>query len=637
MRVIGTSGHVDHGKSTLVRRLTGIDPDRLAQEKARQMTIDLGFAWLTLPDGEQVGIIDVPGHRDFIENMLAGVGGIDAALLVIAADEGVMPQTREHLTILDLLGVESGMVVLTKCDLVDDPDWLGLVETEVRDALHGTTLSDAPVLPVSARTGDGIDALLARLSDVLSELPRQVDHGAPRLSIDRVFTMSGFGTVVTGTLLGGSLRVGDEIELQPTGLRGRVRGLQSYRQSVDIATPGSRVAVNVAGVERHAIARGHSLARPGQLAPTRLVDARFRHVADAGRPLKHNAEVKLFAGAAETTAHVRLLDAEILMPGQAGWLQLRLDAPLALAQGDHYILRYPSPGQTIGGGMIVDAHPARRWRRFQPDRIATLQTRLQGSPAELLAQAALDEPMTLSALRQRSGCDEDTFAVAVREALDRQLVVEFSDGTLWSAQRWRVTVDHVTRILADFHRAEPLRPGMPREELRSRVRLKQQTLALILDSQNAVVADGNTVRLSTHAIQFTQQQQARIHELERQLAAAPYAPPSYADAASLVGDDVLRALIDLHVVIQVSPDVIFADVAYRQLTQTALDMIDTHGSLSTAAFRDRFSTTRKYAIALLEHLDAIGWTKRDGDNRVRGRNAPPVKTGVFPPDPLSPS
>lgn len=402
MRVIGTAGHVDHGKSSLVRALTGIDPDRLAEEKAREMTIDLGFAWLKLPDGETVGIVDVPGHRDFIENMLAGVGGIDGVLLVIAADEGVMPQTREHLAILDLLGVQHGLVVLSKTDMVDDPDWLDLIEHDVQGVLSGTTLDGVGIVRMSARTGAGIPDLHQHLTSLLADMPPRSDYGSPRLPVDRIFTISGFGTVVTGTLLGGSLRVGEEVELQPAGLRGRIRGLQSYKQTVDTAEPGSRVAVNVSGVEKRAVERGNVLTLPGLLQPTTMVDVRFRHLKDVSRSLKHNAEVKLFSGAAESVGHVRLLDYQELAPGQEGWLQIRLETPMALAQGDRFILRYPSPSQTIGGGVIVNSHPSRRWKRFQADVLESLATRLAGTPAERLVQAA-HAPEKRSALQKQLG------------------------------------------------------------------------------------------------------------------------------------------------------------------------------------------------------------------------------------------
>ncbi|HDN79064.1 MAG TPA: selenocysteine-specific translation elongation factor, partial [Chloroflexi bacterium] len=299
MYVIGTAGHVDHGKSALVKALTGIDPDRLKEEKEREMTIDLGFAWFALPNGEKVGIVDVPGHKDFIDNMLAGVGGIDAALLVVAADEGVMPQTREHLAILDLLEVKAGLVALTKIDLVDDQEWLEMVEEEVKDCLKGTVLDGAPVVRVSAKTGEGLEKLAQELQKVLQHTSPRADLRRPRLSIDRVFTISGFGTVVTGTLIDGRLQVGQEVEILPQGLKARIRGLQSYKEKINEAKPGSRVAVNLSGVEKNQLSRGDVLTIPGWLLPTTLVDVHLRYLADAPYPLAHNTQVKFFSGAAE--------------------------------------------------------------------------------------------------------------------------------------------------------------------------------------------------------------------------------------------------------------------------------------------------------------------------------------------------
>ncbi|MBI5670887.1 MAG: selenocysteine-specific translation elongation factor [Chloroflexi bacterium] len=620
MRVIGTAGHVDHGKSTLVRTLTGIDPDRLAEEKAREMTIDLGFAWLKLPDGETVGIVDVPGHRDFIENMLAGVGGIDAVLLVIAADEGVMPQTREHLAILDLLGVQHGLIVLSKIDMVDDPDWLDLIEHDVQDVLAGTTLDGAGIARVSARTGAGIPELRQRLTQLLADMPPRSDYGSPRLPVDRIFTISGFGTVVTGTLLGGSLRVGEEVELQPAGLRGRIRGLQSYKQTVETAEPGSRVAVNVSGIEKRAVERGNVLTLPGLLQPTTLVDVRFRHLKDVGRPLKHNAEVKVFSGAAESVGYVRLLDCDELAPGREGWLQIRLETALALAQGDRFILRYPSPSQTIGGGVIVNPHPARRWKRFQADVLAALATRLAGTPAERLAQAA-HAPEKRAVLQKQLGYNNADFEAAVRDALAQGLLVELSSGELVSRAGWEQITRRMTDEVRAFHRAEPLRLGMSREELRSRLGLKGATLNALLEGQTEIVAENDRLRLADHAIRFSDTQRAGADALLRQMAAAPYTPPSFAEAAQVAGEDVVYALIELGDIVQVQPDVIFTRAAYDELVAAIFEMIDHDGNVTAGSLRDRFNTSRKYAIGLLEYLDSAGLTRRVGDTRVRGHRS----------------
>ena len=391
MRVIGTAGHVDHGKSTLVTALTGINPDRLKEEQEREMTIDLGFAWMALPDGEPVGIVDVPGHRDFIENMLAGVGGIDAVLFVVAADEGVMPQTREHLTILDILQVQGGVIALTKCDLVDDPEWLELVKNDVRQAVQGTILADAPLVAVSAFTGAGLDELKNTLGAVLAERLPRPDLGRPRLPVDRVFSMPGFGTVVTGTLVDGVFRIGDEVEILPGGLRGRVRGLQAHKHSEESAAPGSRTAINIAGLSHEQVRRGDVIAHPGVYLPTSWLDVHFRLVADASSPLKHNTECKLFIGAAEVPVRLRLLGSEELLPGQEGWLQLELRQPVVAMRGDNYLLRRPSPGETLGGGVVVDPQPAGRHKRFDAEILQQLETLAQGSPTELLLRASLVE------------------------------------------------------------------------------------------------------------------------------------------------------------------------------------------------------------------------------------------------------
>lgn len=618
MRVIGTAGHVDHGKSTLVRRLTGIDPDRLAEEKRRALTIDLGFAWFDLPDGETVGVVDVPGHRDFIENMLAGVGGIDAVLLVIAADEGVMPQTREHLAILDLLDVHNGLIVLTKTDVIDDAEWLPLVEDEIRGLLGGTALADAPLLPVSAHTGSGIDDLFAALTTLLADLPPQPDYNTPRLSVDRVFTMSGFGTVVTGTLLGGKLRVGDEVELQPRGRRARVRGLQSYQQSVSIAYPGSRVAVNLTGIDREQVTRGDTLTHPGHLSAAQLVDVYFRHLPDSSRPLKHNTEVKVFVGAAETTAHVRLLDADALQPGETGWLQLRLANPLAVAQSDRFILRYPSPPETIGGGVVVNPTPARRWKRFQPTIIADLETRMQGSPAQRVAQAATSiEPLKRPNLQKLVGYSDAELDSAITAALDAGLLVQLPDSTYLSTVSFQHMLTGMVATLTAFHQAEPLRVGMSREELRGKIGVKGKTLDLLLAMQTDIAASGSYLHMTDHVVQFTAAQEAAIAKLFAALDAAPYTPPAYDDLAAITGEAVLRALIERGELVQVQPDIVFSRAAYDEMVAVSLAMIDSDGELNTASFRDHFGTSRKYAIGLLEHLDSIGVTRRVGDVRVR--------------------
>lgn len=620
MRVIGTAGHVDHGKSTLIKRLTGIDPDRLAEEKTREMTIDLGFAWMDLPHGETIGIVDVPGHRDFIENMLAGVGGIEAVILVIAADEGIMPQTREHLAILDLLEIHTGLVAMTKIDVVNDPDWLELVQTEIIEALAGSSLENAPIYPVSARTGEGLLELIYGLRALLDTLPARTTYRPPHLPIDRVFTISGFGTVVTGTLQNGVLHVGDEIEVQPEGLTGRIRGLQVHKSAVISVEPGTRVAVNIAGINKTDVTRGQVIALPGYIHPSSLIDVRFRQLPDVPRALKHNTEVKFFSGTAESTGRVRLLSDEELAPGAHGWLQVRLDKPLALTSGDRYILRYPSPGETIGGGIVIDAHPSRRWKRFQKETIERLEIRMRGTPGEQLASVAEHyEILKLGELQKHAGLEKADFRHAFDEALERGLISPLSGELLIATGRLEQIRHQITQTLTEYHQSQQLRLGMLREELRSKLGIKLATLNAVLEQSPHILIEQSTVRLATHEIIFAPEQERRRLRLQEVLTAAPYTPPSFAEAAQMAGEDVLYALIDLGEVVQVTVDVIFSRHAYNQMVATALDLIDQTGSVNAAALRDHFQTSRKFAIGLLEHLDAVGITKRIGDNRVRGR------------------
>ena len=621
MRVIGTSGHVDHGKSTLVEKLSGINPDRLAEEQRRQMTIDLGFAWIRLPDGEPLGIVDVPGHRDFIENMLAGVGGIDAALLVIAADEGIMPQTREHLAILRLLDVRNIIVVVSKIDLIDDPEWIELVHLEIEELLEQHQLDQCPIVEVSAHSGAGIDELVSALQVLLDSSPQRADYGQPRLPIDRVFVVGGFGTVVTGTLSRGSLSVGDSVELQPSSRRGRIRGLQSYKQNVDCAEPGSRVAVNVTGIGNQQIRRGDVLAHPGAIQPTILADVHFTLLGDVGRPLAHNAQVKFFSGAAESIANVRLLDKDVLAPGEEGWLQIRLRDELALARGDRFVLRYPSPPQTIGGGVIVNAHPGRRRKRFQNDIIQDLETRLSGSPAERLAQAARSEkPQSGPNLRKALGYDTDEFAAALAHALEDNLVLELQDKSIWSTESWRVLASQAHRQLGNFHQQQPLRLGIPRAEFCSRLKITVDLLDRLVEEDEHICAEAGFIRLHDHEIVFTDAQRAKVDQLQRILREQAFTPPSIEEMNRLAGEEVVRALLDMRELINVSDKIAFARASYDHMVAEIRQHILDHGEIDAKTVRDAFGASRKYAIAMLEHLDSLGVTQRIGDVRKRGRN-----------------
>jgi selenocysteine-specific elongation factor len=641
MRVIGTAGHVDHGKSTLVEALTGIHPDRLKEEREREMTIDLGFAWMTLPaldegQPEEVGIVDVPGHRDFIENMLAGVGGIDAALFVVAADEGVMPQTREHLAILDLLQIQGGVVALTKIDLVgEDPqsrkEWLDLVEADLRQVFAGTVLEAAPIVRVSARSGEGIQELKLALSACLADKPLRPDRGRPRLPIDRVFTIAGFGTVVTGTLIDGQLKIGDEVEILPRGLRGRMRGLQTHKQKEQVAVAGSRTAVNISGVALDEIRRGDVVAHPGDYLPTQRLDVRFRLLPDVSQPLKHNMEVKLFLGAAELVARLRLLGMEELPPGQEGWLQLELNQPVVAVRGDRYILRRPSPGETLGGGEVIDPHPKGRYKRFSAATLAALEALAQGSPSEVALQALL--ALGAAPLRQvmeRANLDSPRAAQATQEliASGQMLVLEGSptdpaaDELVIHRALWEQIVQRTIQESEAYHKAYPLRRGMPREELRSRLKdLTRASPRLSNAALRRLVAEGilseagPLVHRPGHAIRFTPAQQQLIQRLKARFAANPYSPPTMKECQAEVGEDVIAALIELDELIAVAPDVVFRREDYEQMVADVRRLIQQNGTLTVAQARDHFNTSRRYVLAFLEHLDAIGVTVRQGDER----------------------
>ncbi|RME89772.1 MAG: selenocysteine-specific translation elongation factor [Anaerolineae bacterium] len=627
MRVIGTAGHVDHGKSTLIAALTGIHPDRLKEEQEREMTIDLGFAWLTLPNGEEIGIVDVPGHRDFIENMLAGVGGIDAALLVVAADEGVMPQTREHLAILDLLQIPTGLIAITKTDLVSDPEWLDLVESDIRETVRGTVLEGAPCVRVSAKTKTGLEELLQHLAEVLGKKPARPDLGRPRLPVDRVFSIAGFGTVVTGTLTDGSLRVGDEVEILPAGHRGRVRGLQTHKKNEEVAVPGSRTAINISGVSVEQIRRGDVVTHPGQYRPTRRVDVRFRLLSDASAPLKHASEVKLFIAASETMARVRLLGVEVLKPGEEGWLQLELRHPVVAVRGDRFILRRPSPGETLGGGEIVDPAPERRHKRFAPDVIRKLEALAKGSPADVLFQAALAlGPAPVKDIVVRSHLEREQAQAALNELFHEGRLLTLENGDLApdaqtlviATPHWEDLSRRAMQTVEAYHAAHPLRRGIPREELKSRLKIASRPFnALVqrLVQEEELAEDESVIARPGHEIRFDETQQAQVRALLQRFARSPYSPPTIKECVNEVGEEVFNALLTTGELVAVSSEVVFRREDYEHMVGQVRAYIQKEGKITVAQARDLFQTSRRYVLALLEHLDAIGVTVREGDFR----------------------
>lgn len=620
MHVIGTAGHVDHGKSTLVEALTGIDPDRLKEEKERAMTIDLGFAWMSQAEGRPpIGIVDVPGHRDFIENMLAGVGGIDLAILVIAADEGVMPQTREHLAILDLLQVPNGIVALTKVDLVDEPGWLELVTLDVIETLSDTALANAPVIPVSAVTGQGLGELRATIIEELRHTPHRADLGLPRLPIDRTFTLSGFGAIVTGTLLDGSFSVGDPVIIQPGGFKGRIRGLQTHGAKLETARPGSRVAINLTGVSKDVLRRGAVVAAPGVPEATLLCDVSYRHLADAHTSLKHNMEVKFFVGASEAVARTRVLGQKVIAPGETGWLQLALSQPVAVNRGDRFILRRPSPAATIGGGTVLDPHPGRRHRRFRPDVIARLKTLAEGTADDLLLQtAARYEPIRRDELLLRSGLSDSDAKQAFQD-LSIQGLLRNVSGHIYTKSGWQALSERATGTLANYHATFPLRLGIGREELRSRLRCEQVVFSALLEellAEQLITEQRGLLRLPEHAIVFSDAQQAAVDKTLGQLARQGVNSSSVKDIRTQLGEDVYSALLDLGQLIQLNAEVVYSAPVYEEIVKQVQEYLSEKGKINVAELRDLFNTSRKYAIAILENLDDTHVTRRQGDYRL---------------------
>jgi len=608
--VIGTAGHVDHGKSALVQALTGIDPDRLREEKERGLTIELGFAWLTLPSGREISIVDVPGHERFIKNMLAGAGGVDLALLVVAADEGPRPQTHEHLAILELLDVPNGVVVISKADLVE-PDYLGLVEAEIREALAGTRFASAPIVRTSAATGAGLQELMVTLDAALDATPPKRNLGRPRLPIDRAFTVAGFGTVVTGTLLDGALEVGQEVELQPAGVRARIRGLQRHKTRVGRLEPGTRAAVNLSGVHAEEIARGMVLSLPGVIEPVRVVDVLLRAPDILSHPLQHDAGVTFLAATSETEAKLRLLDRDALLPGDEGWAQLVLASPVAVLPGDHCIVR--TPNETAAGGRIVGVNTRRHRRNHEPTLVA-LRRQLEGSPEDRLFDLISSGPVLRHDLPARLGLEPTAVdaAVTALAAANRALVLgERVYAIPWLESRAAAALAAVSGFLG----ANTLRPAAPREHVRSSLRLDAPVFADVIAfaaEAGALEERGAGLAPPGYEAKLDPRQEAQVGAFLESLAAAPYSPPT----DHLPPPDVLAYLAEQGLVEDTGSGVVFSKQAFEEMRDAVLQHIRANGAVTLAEVRDMFGTSRKYAQAFLEHLDALRLTRRVGDTRV---------------------
>ncbi len=580
------------------------------------MTIDLGFAWLSLSGGGEVGIVDVPGHQDFIRNMLAGVGPVDAVLLVVALDEGVMPQTREHLAILGVLGVDRGVVALTKRDLVDD-EWASLARSDVAEVLRGTPFAGAPMIEVSAQTKSGLAQLVETLESVLRKAPARRDLGRPRLAIDRAFTLTGFGTVVTGTLVDGVFAAGDEIEILPTGRRARIRGIQTHKRALDSASPGSRVALNLAGVDKDELERGMVVVRPGTLAPVSVISARIEVLGSASEALTHDEAVKVHAGTAEVMARVSLLEGATLDPGASSWAQLRLAAPLAVAVGDRFVIRRPSPPETLGGGAVADVSGERMRRRREA--VTVLERRTAPNAASRLL-AALDVPRTPDEAGARGGLDASERDAAARELVESGRAVLLADALI-ARDSFEAVATRVERRLAATHRRSPLRAGAPREEVRSSLNLGPKRFnALVerLTRDGRIAERGSALALVGHMPTLTGAQESAWARARIALEREPLQPPSPATLESEYGLDreLVAALAERGDLVRIGTEAVFLPDAVARFADAVVSELAATGTITVARARDLTGSSRKHVLPLLGFLDDRGLTRRSGDDRI---------------------
>ena len=632
--IVGTAGHIDHGKSALVRALTGQDPDRLPEEKRRGITIDLGFADLQLGD-LRLGFVDVPGHERFIKNMLAGAHGIDVLALVIAADEGVMPQTREHFDICRLLGVRKGLVVITKKDLVED-EMLSLVEEEAKELVAGSFLEDAPVIAVSSLTGDGLEQLRTCLKEISRHIPPRSSDFITRLPVDRAFSMKGFGAVVTGTLVSGAIAEGDELELLPARLGVRVRGTQVHGLPVAQALAGQRTAVNLAGVDVAVIERGMVLAPLGRLRPAQILDVWVDVLPSASRPLRSRARVRVHIGAAEVLGRVRVLDelAEI-SPGRGGLAQLRLEAPVVAVHGDHFIIRSYSPPATVAGGIVVDPFAVKhRGKEIETtrERLRALMSGERPAKFAVLTQLSGDHGVRLSDLIASTGWKPEVLSKVALQAEQETLVIQ-AEGVFLATQNLDRLCSAVLHELDTHHKREPLSRGLLRETLREKVFAHSElevfrAVLAKLEKDGTVVSEKDTVRVREHTVDLSEQD-AHLRDLLQQVfETAGLEAPSLEEALARAGvaaarrahgRKILQLLIDSHLIIRVDGEMFIHVSALEGLKAKLQDYGSHHEPerlIDVATFKDLAGVSRKYAIPLLEHFDLERVTRRAGDKRV---------------------
>lgn len=624
--VIGTAGHIDHGKTTLIKALTGIETDRLKEEIKRGITIDLGFAWFDLPGGRRAGIVDVPGHERFIKNMLAGVSGIDIVLLIVSADEGVMPQTREHLDILSLLHIKKGIVVMTKADLVE-PEWLELVQEEIREALKGTFMAEAPMVPVSSVTRQGLDTLTALIDRMTQETETRNTAAPFRFPVDRVFSVTGFGTVVTGTLTEGVVREGQEAVLYPSGTVTRIRKIQVHGASMDQASAGQRVALNLANLKKTDISRGDVLAAPGSLRETWMIDAQIELLPHEHRTLDNWTRLRLYHGTREVLCRLVLLDRDTLEPGETAVVQLRLEEAMACRYMDRFVLRFYSPLETIGGGVVLDPHPAKH-KRFKDDILQDLEQKLAGDQGQILESTLLKLSPSLpdaKELQLRSGLEKHSFDEKLQELLQQGIALQIEE-TLIHRHYMDQLAEEVASALENWHRKYPLRAGMPKEEVRSRL-MKQAKSRLFDSFLKKLEAEGvlkvleKDLALAAYSVQLPEATQRTLDRVAEIFREAGFNSPTLEEAFETAGEkavdgEIVNFLLAQNTLVTFGEGLYYHQEAYEKLKALILEHLKNTGSITVGDLRDLAGTSRKYAIPMLEHLDSLRITQRDGDKRV---------------------
>jgi selenocysteine-specific elongation factor len=628
--ILGTAGHVDHGKTALVKALTGIDTDRLKEEKERGISIELGFANLFLPGGLEIGIVDVPGHERFVKTMLAGVGGIDLALLVIAADEGIMPQTREHLDICQLLRIKKGLVALTKSDLVE-AEWLQMVKGEVEGFLRGTFLGGCPIIPCSAVTGEGLAELTAAIATLASSVEEKPITGIFRLPIDRAFTIKGFGTVVTGTLLSGCIRVGEEVQVYPGSISAKVRRIQVHNHFVEEACAGQRTAINLPNIELNEVSRGDVLSLPGQLQSTSLLDARFLLLQSSPRPLKARSRVRFHAGTSEIFARVLPLESEEIAPGEETFLQMKLESPHASLPGDRFVLRSYSPAMTIGGGQILDTHPVRH-RSRQAKALEALRLLWEGNAMQRLegvVRSSVSRPLSLSDLILAAGMDRETLLVHLQALIQEGKVIALKEReeAYLHAEIYNRIGEQILHQLSLFHQQEALKEGMMQEDLRGRL-LPPPEMALFqkvigrLKEEGKIGAERGRIRLASHRPRLGEEEEKAKSALERTYREAGLQPPSLPEVLQKMGkdpkrtSDLVHLLMDEGTLIRVKGDLLIHRESYAKAKKMLADRLRKQPTISVPEFKELLGISRKWAIPLLEHFDEIKLTRRVGDDRT---------------------